>query len=536
MPGTAPYGLDLPIIAKRVNLGGDLRAALMPNLKALWDDLQPGGTADLLAQVRWVPGGAPDIRLPELKIINGSLRMKAFPYPLDTVAATLRYEPGRLDILDFVGWHDVTSVTLRSPETPAEPAARDPAPAGSFTNDANGEWLLSLPSLEIDDLQLDADLLRALPARLRETIETLEFRGADGRSPIKQLAGRIDIRGSRRSPVVTAGWALTAELSDASAKVGVEVSHAFGPVRCEGDFNGETPSLTAGINLSSAEVFGQRLTAIRGPFAYGNGQLEVGTRAALAGGPDAASDPQGVATDRRLRAVCLGEGIATLDALVYLGETPRYQGRTTLTGGLLESFAQRSRDGGAGNISGVLNGWVNFRGVGSGPAGLEGRGRMRVAPAALYQLPVFMQIFKSLTTIAPAAALDNTAFRSAEAEFRIRDQGFETFYPGGIVLAGDALRLAGGGRVGFDGRLDLELYTMLAQNRLRNVPLVGPLVGGLVQAATTGWFSIVVSGTTDDPRVNPVPLKAPVDGVRQILEALGPPPARTAGPLPGQRR
>lgn len=523
MPGTPPFGLDLPIIAQRVALGSDLRAAVPPGLRSVWDDLQPGGLADLDVRIRWVPGVEPDIRLPAIRVTGGSLRLKAFPYPLDTITANLAYAPGKLDIADFVGWHPADGTRLE-------------AQKGVFSLEPNDEWRLQLPEFAVTDLNLGDDFRRAAPPALRQAIEKIDLRGAQERSPVKDLRGRIDLLGSRRAPTVSAGWNLTAQLVDASARLGVDVSRAFGAVTCRGQVGGTQPDWFDGSLVSmSAEAFGQRFDKIQGPFAFRDGRIEVGTAAALAGGLDNPADPSGITTDRRLTAVCLGDGLLTFDALLALGERPRYDGRATLSGGRLEHLAQNTRAGGMRNVSGVMNGWVNFQGDGSDPSGLVGRGRLRIEPAALGQLPVMMQIFQALTTLVPAGNLDNSMFRYAEADFRIRDRGFETsLWPRpGIVLAGDALRLIGGGRVEFDGRLNLEFQTVLQQNPAKVVPIIGQLVSRIVETATTGWVSIVVTGTTDAPNVQQRPLKAPADGARQFFEALGPVPPRTAA---GSRR
>lgn len=514
LPGTPPYGLDLPIVAQGVALDGDLGAAFQPTLKNLWDDLQPGGTADFGVNIRWIPGREPDIRLPELRIADGRLRLKAFPYPIDAIAATLAYEPGQLAIIEFVGWHDVTRLTTQQ---------------SSFTLGPADEWLLTLRNLVADDLQLDGDFRNAVPAGLREVIETLDLQGAEGRSPIRKISGEVALRGARRSPQITAAWNLAAELANASARVGVQATGATGVVACAGHFDEKGAALTGNVNLASAEVFGKRLNSIHGPFALENGQVEVGTREALAGGPNAEADPPGVPIDRRLQANCLGNGLVTLDAIVNLqGRQPSYLGRTTLSGGGLQYLTRNS-----GEVSGVMNGWINFQGTGSDAAALAGRGRLRVEPAALYHLPVFMQMFQALMKFAPAWAIDNTAFRSAQADFRIRNGGFEAIQPdGAIVLAGDSLRLVGGGRIDFKGGLYLDFYTTPPRNAGRFIPVVGTLLN----MAATGWVGVEVRGTTDQPVVQTVPLKALDDGWRQMLEALGPPPARTAGPLPGSRR
>lgn len=517
-PAATAYGLNLRIEAERVGLGGDLRAALPAELKHVWEELQPGGLANVTALVRWVPGGQPDIRMPRLDMVDGSLRPAAFPYPLGTVSAHLRYAPGRVDILDFVGWH--------------HDGTRIAAEEGAFTFQSDGVWLLRLGKVEATEMRVEGDFNQAAPAGLRHILQTLDLRGPEGRGPIEKLTGRLDVSGSRRSDQVTAGWNLTAQLTDASFRAGLQVSHASGAVQCEGQHGGSNDWTRGTIGLSQADILGQRLTKVLGPFAYENGELVVGTREALGGGRNAATEPTAVPPDRRMRAICLGDGLLTLDSVARPGEGERYEGRVTLTGGRLEYLA--SNRGGMRNVAGVMNGWINFWGAGQDPSRLEGTGQVKVSPAALYELPVLMQVLKQLTTLAPGAMRDNTAFNSAQADFRIANGGFEAVRPyGGIVLAGDALRLIGGGRIDFDGRVFLQFYTTPPRNPGR----ILPVVGDLLNVAATGWLGVEVRGTTDNPDVKTVPLKALDDGWRTFWDQLGPlNPARTAGPLPRPRR
>ena len=141
-----------------------------------------------------------------------------------------------------------------------------------------------------------------------------------------------------------------------------------------------------------------------------------------------------------------------------------------------------------------------------------------------------MKMFMALVLVPP----DGPDFSSAQLIFSLHDSAvfFDPREGGLIDLAGDTLRLRGGGRVGFDRNLDLEFYSSLPRNStqaFKAVPVVGPLVGGVVQAATTGWVSVVVRGPADDPFVNTVPLKVLPDTWRLLFEPRGGRiPARTA--------
>ena len=527
-----PPGLSLELLGEQVALGDDLRTALPMSLKQLLEELRLDGLADLTVNVAWMPGSEPRIDVPRFELSEGVLNGRAFPYRLHTIAAKARYTPaGREDgvatparvmIDDFVGWHDGG---VRVASTDAE-----------VVLGPTGDWRMILPTFDIEDLTLDAEFRRAIPDGFRRAIEMLNPQGRF------DVSGRLALRGSRspRTPL-TGEWDLRGNVVDASASPGVDVTHATGTVSCSGRFQGDQTELTGQIELEKAQVFGQWIEDVRGPFALKNGQVQIGSQEALAG-RSGANTELSVPIERQLSATYLDPGLLTLNAVIGLDDVPTYRGRATLTGGSLERFT-RSKPGSARrNLAGVMNGWVDFQGQGTRPSGLGGRGQLRINPAELYELPVVMQMFNALFPDPP----DNTAFRAARLNFVIRDEAFvfERRDEWPIVLTGDALRLIGDGRVSFDGRLRLELITSLPSNPIRAVsavPLVGPLVGrvvgGVVDAATTGWVTVVVEGTTDAPTARTVPLKVLPDGVRAMFDSLTPPPRSTNNPglLPRRR-
>ncbi len=512
-PENVPPGLTLAVRATHVGLGSDLRAALPPELKRVWEELQPGGVADATLKVRWLPGGEPDVRLSEFDLVNGTLLVRAFPYPLNTVSAKLSYAPGKVEIKDFVAWHD--------------DGTRFQVTGGTLTHDAEGRWLLDLPDVFADEVQLGPDLRRAAPEPLRIALDA-----ADPQGPIG-LQGAVQVRGSNDPHVPpTAGWNVTATLVDNRIGRPVELSHVYGAVHCKG-WTGRTDGVYTQVEgsvvLDRADVIGNRLENIRGPFVYRDGELEIGSRDILAGGPTAANDPP-VPAERRLVADFLG-GLLTFDSVVTFGDVPGYIGRATLAGGRLERYAPQLSN--AKNLAGVLTGHVNFQGQGTDVSAMTGQGRLRIEPAALYELPVMMQMFSALTNLSGNTP-DRTAFKSADIQFRI---GNGTFYFPRIDLIGDQLRFEGYGTAGFDGTLWLDFNSRMPRNPIKAVPIVGPLVGAVIDTATRGMIGLEVRGNAAAPVARTVPAKPLGDSTRQFLDALGPqrPPVRRAGPFSRSR-
>ena len=99
------------------------------------------------------------------------------------------------------------------------------------------------------------------------------------------------------------------------------------------------------------------------------------------------------------------------------------------------------------NMKGVVNAWLLVNGDGDSAANLKGSGQMLISPAALYEVPVVLEMLNALSSL-QFAVPNRAAFNYALMSFRIHDEAFE-FEP--IDLSGDSLALRGRGRVGFGG-------------------------------------------------------------------------------------
>ncbi len=210
-----------------------------------------------------------------------------------------------------------------------------------------------------------------------------------------------------------------------------------------------------------------------------------------------------------------------------------YLVKTAMQNASLDEYARLHGFGGT-SLHGVMNGWAELAGNSSDPKDVTGRGQLLIHPAALYELPVFIQIFKTLSLATP----DKTAFNYALTSYNI---GNRMVNFSGIDLIGDAISLRGRGWARFDGPLQLQFYS-----RPANAWQV-PLLGNLVDQFTQGWVGVSVTGTIQRPSARIVPMPQFDTAMRQFLGAfnrpgsvpqLTPPawmlmpPARSASALP----
>jgi hypothetical protein len=194
--------------------------------------------------------------------------------------------------------------------------------------------------------------------------------------------------------------------------------------------------------------------------------------------------------------------------------------QVTMSRGRLESYARQYLRG-QSDLAGVMNGWLYLWGKGRSEDQIKGRGAMQIAPAALYELPVFVQVFQALRM----DAVDRTAFDRADVLYNIQNSrfNFET-----IDLVGKAISLRGRGYVRFDGAMQLDFYSDLARNQIR-IPVIHEIAGML----SRGWVGVKVTGNIGSPQTKIIPVPELDEAMKQFLGSFEPqPPARPNSGLP----
>jgi len=489
-----PGRLNLSVAAKDAAFDRALYAAVPKSVRDAWDALSPQGLFSVWTEIDWQPGSDVQVVIPKMTVHRGELELIDFPFPWRDVRAELAYAEGRVDIREFSAWHDELQVGGQ----------------GAALCPVDQPWRVTFDKFFVDDLTLTPALRRALPLGLRPVVDALNPRGRFSST------GPVTFFGpSRPGDMIGATWDLTVQLTGCSINAGLLLTDMYGHVQLKGRFDGIDTQLQGTMDLESLGVLGNhQITKIRGPLKYENLQLEVGSKEMTV--PPRGDEVPRITAASRVHAQAY-DGELTLDAFLDLRAEPTYRAHLELTGASLEKYALRHLRG-QGNVRGLMNGWMDIRGRGLTFDGVGGEGRLQISPAALYELPVFLQMFQ-LPQFAP---IDRTAFNYADFFFTIANQRFDFQ---AIDLVGKTISLRGRGHVRFDGQVNLNFFTMLPRNR---TPVLGSVVD-LLGMVSQGWIAVEVRGPMASPTALVVPFPAVDDALRQFLSAFD---GRPAGPQP----
>jgi hypothetical protein len=499
--------LKLDIHADNVAIEREFEQAFPAYAQKLWDMVYPSGKLKTHILLSWNPGSKLQIEVPVAVVTDGTLEIHSFPYPLDHVNAQFAYgrDPSsgsdRILIVAFQAQHDETKISIDNRRNvPVQshilcPPADDPI----------GEWLIHLEPLRVEDLNPDQTLRRALPVVVRSTVNTLNPRGK------VSLDGMLELRGTRRpTDPVTAAWNFRTIASGATISTGVELTNVYGEAKSRGTWDGRNVRLEGSVNLKSVYVFTHQFTSIHGPFLLTNQDLVVGSAKAFLP-PTAGVPAEPIPEAQRMTARFVG-GTVQLDAQAHLdADKTRYRVKAALHNANLGLYSQIYIPN-QGSLRGVMNGWIDLSANSPDPKDVAGRGQLLIHPAALYELPVFVQIFKAFSF----APQNSTAFNYALANFSIGKRQFN-FHE--IDLIGDAISLRGQGSAHFDGGLRLNFYSRPAGAWQRSP------FRDLANQFGQGWIGVRVTGTVQQPIARTTGLPQMNDAFRKFLDAFNQTPS-----------
>jgi hypothetical protein len=206
------------------------------------------------------------------------------------------------------------------------------------------------------------------------------------------------------------------------------------------------------------------------------------------------------------------EGQVFLDAVVDLGDSMhpmRYGVNMALMNGNLKRFAQLYMKTNHQKLAGMMNGTIKFTGVGNNPRTLEGNGNLVISPAALYELPVIVQVINVLSLTPP----EKTAFKQAMFAFSLGG-GLIRFDR--IALVGDSINLLGQGTVNFDGSVRLGFASRMGRRQFP-IPFFHEVIGEM----TKGAVGVEVRGTLDTPISEVRSLPDMDDALRRLFDSRG---------------
>lgn len=497
----APGALELQITARNGRLDSDLYNALGASQRELWQLLRPEGTVDLTTEIAWtaVPGQAAIVRLPHVELRDTRIFPRPFPYRLTIESATLSFDPNdprfagvqHCEIHSFKADHDGVPVSA----------------TGWAELTADDFWQVHFNDLSCGRLAPDDELRAALPSSWRPA---LSFLSQEGHVSIE--SSQIDFRGRTTGDAPpTAAWDIRFQLHDCGISAGLDLSAVTGTVLAEGHWDGYELHNRGQIQLRGLEVLEMPISSITGPYTMDNYELLLGNRSVFT-----ERNPLGVAEDSHIQARAYG-GALTVDAVVDLGSTQNFRMFANVDNALLERYAALHIPD-QPNLRGVVSAWLYLFGEGDDPERVSGSGQLRISPAALYELPVVVQLLSALSKL-DFATPNKTAFDYALLTFQVRDRSF-WFDP--IDLVGDSLVLRGRGRVGFGGDVVLDFFSRPLQPRTPSIPLANLLLSGATQ-----WASVQVRGTTERPQTMVRSAIQLDESLRQFLAAFQPSPQGT---------
>ena len=475
--------LELFIDASEASFDRSLKAALPAALVQVWNDFQPQGTFDLNTQITWSPGEPCHVVIPSVKVRDGAVNIRCFPWSLQKLTGEFSFntEPGKLEMKQLQAQHDETRLTARG--------------VGWFPNGA--PWSLKFDQLNVDHLIPNKSFYNALPPAVQRVMEVLRPTGDFS------FDGPVEFFGSPRSgDSVGALWNLRTDLSHCSMNAGLPLDDINGSVQLKGRWDGVQTELKGELDLKSVSVLRQasgksyQIYDIQGPFSFHDREFVAGSKAGV---PRRKVAPE---PEKRIRGKAVG-GTVFLDAVIDIQDEPEYRAVVELKNGQLEQYAQKYLRG-QDHLAGVMNGAMFLRGKGSNADNMEGEGSLRIAPASLYELPLFVQMFQMPQLRVP----DRTAFAQADLRFTIASSRFDFK---SIELLGDAMSLRGRGYVGFDGKMDLEFGSHPGRGSRR-------LLQNLFMGAD--WIAVRVTGNAGNPIVRYVPFPELDDTFRQFLGAM----------------
>ncbi len=472
----------------------DLRAALSPGLQDLWDHLSPTGAFGCDIDIDWLAAsGQPAlVSIPDMLVQQGRIKPDSFPYEIDNIQARMSYQPrsrqdpnlGQVTITRLLGRHRNTTIDA----------------AGWGQHNAAGDWTLHFDKLTAKNVIANDDLKLALPEGLRDAIHVL-----NPTAPFGIENTQLEFRGRADPSVpVTAAWETETVLDGGAISAGMDLRKVRGRVTNRGSYGPNGLINKGRVTLSSVEVLGYTLTDVAGPYEIKDSDLVIGSRNVFR------KSPQSVPVSERITAKAFG-GQLTCDGLVSLSEPQAYRVFVTTKNSDLGEYARLHMPQ-ERTMSGKMNGWVYLHGLGDDENNIKGSGQLQVSPAAIYEMPVMVNLMNALGTL-NFSVPDRVAFRHALLNFNVENSSF-VFNQ--IDLIGNALSLRGRGRVGFDSRINLDFFS-----KPKNTGGI-PILSQLVSSATTGWVNVTVDGTLDNPKTRVQPKFNPDGQIRPFLQAFDP--------------
>ncbi|MBS0201784.1 MAG: hypothetical protein JSS49_02710 [Planctomycetes bacterium] len=487
--GPGPGRLELEIHAKNGAFDRSLELAIPSSLKNLWHEFQPNGQFDVDARIHWIQGQPCRVDLPRIRVRDGEILMASFPWPMRAIDGEFSYAGSQLTCKGVTARHDDTRIRARGGASfpPGEP------------------WRVTFEELIVDDLVPNVTFRKALPTALQRAFDALAPTGKFSFSTTPQ--GAV-ILSAGKTKALSALWDIEMVLADCGLTAGIQFQDIHGRIGLKGRCSDRETQLTGQLDLDSVSVFrlanglAHQISNIKGPFKLENSMFTAGSAKMATPSPEVVPQSERICCDAI-------DGLLTVNATANLQNEPEYRVGIGLYRGKLETYArQYLRE--QSNLAGSMNGFLYLWGKGKSEDQIRGQGNLVIAPAALYELPLFVKLFRSF-------GLDprnDVAFDRADVLYTIQNSRFNF---NTIDLRGNAISLRGRGYVQFDGAMQLDFYSKLARNQIRI-----PVIHEIADLLSRGWMGVKVSGNVGSPETRILTLPELDDAMKQFFGTFDP--------------
>lgn len=473
--GKDAYKTDLHLKGEHLPFDDQLRMALPQAWQTTWKTLRPTGSSTVDADIHVEPGK----ERYHLVIVPDSetrveLRLPRVPGPGVAPGETFDMPP--MERVRGVFMFDNGDVTMSGVQfqfrgSPAKFAT------GTVTVKDNGQFLLHVKDLEVNDFRLDAPLRKIMPPVMSQFALRLD----DGRTFRFRTDLGIGWSGLPGQPAWCTWEKALVVFTGNTIQTGLPLEHLQGQVeKLRGIYNGQDLEVHGALNFDSISLLGQQITQLHSPLDIEHNKASL-------------SDIQG----RLLGGELTGKVEADLDV------TPRYSTALALRNADLQLYTKTVT--GRQTMRGLISGQISLSGLGNDIRTVQGDGEAHISSGDLGQLPFVLR----LASVLKLSPMSKTAFDRADATFDIRNG--ETNFDR-IKLTGNAFSLQGSGTLSAQNDLDLSLRVLYGRDEGMRLLFVNDAM----REFSGQIFTIKVLGNPAYPTLRPDYLPQAANAVRSL--------------------
>lgn len=456
--------LNLSFACKDVPLDDELKSALPESAQEGWNQLRPRGSIDHMdISLHWPnQEGKVDLwvnaqKWERTRNLSGraiSVEPVGFPYVLDEVVGGVEFRDGQISLRQLTARHGDLRVSTD----------------GSCYFPEDRRWQIRFENMRIENIAIDRDLLLAVPEKLERSLQQLQI------GPLLHADGTVVLSNPNPGRPIQMNWDMIVHMAGGQIRRGTVLSNVYGAVRFEGQSDESGARSFGEYQLDSVTYRGIPVSNVRGPLWIDETQFLMGSHV-----PRRPNQQP-----RHVTANTFG-GTVSLDSRMQLAGVQPFQLDATLANGtvgqMMIDLGQQNRT----QTSGRLLGNISLTGTMEGTHTFDGKGKVSLQNANLYQLPLAVAMLKVLNARFP----NTNAFNSADIDYRVAG---DYVYLDDMRLKGDALSLKGNGEANLDGQISMRFYTEFG-NQTFNVPVVRQMLG----EASRSLMVIHVGGSIDNP-------------------------------------